>query len=92
MSTLNIQLLCRKSKKKSLNYRHLLPGTIINPQRLEPPMSRTIFYGPKDIRAIEVRLYLIQIVEINSHTYWQTVEIQISWLLQKPADLDLQYL
>ena len=24
MRTLNIQLLCRKSKKKSLNYRHLL--------------------------------------------------------------------
>ena len=25
MSTLNVQLLCRKSKKKSINYRHLLP-------------------------------------------------------------------
>ena len=61
MSALNIQLLCRKSKKKkkSLNYRHLLPdGTIINPQWLEPHMSRTIFYGPKDVRAIEVRLYV----------------------------------
>ena len=62
MSTLNIQLLCRKLKKKkkrkSLNYCHLLPdGTIINPQWLEPPMSRTIFYGPKDVQAIEVRLY-----------------------------------
>ena len=56
MSTHNIQLLYRKSKK-SLNYRHLLPnGAIINPQWLEPPMSRTIFYGPKDVRAIEVRL------------------------------------
>ena len=29
-----------------------------NPQWLEPPMSRTIFYGPKDVRAIEVRLYI----------------------------------
>ena len=33
--------------------------------------------------------YLIQIVDINSHTEWQTVQIQISWLLQKPTDLDL---
>ena len=36
--------------------------------------------------------YFIQIVDINSHTEWQTVQIQISWLLQKPADLDLQWL
>ena len=31
---------------------------MINPQWLELPMSRTIFYGPKDVRAIEVRLYV----------------------------------
>ena len=31
--------------------------------------------------------YLIQIVDINSHTEWQRVQIQISWLLQKPTDL-----
>ena len=36
--------------------------------------------------------YLIQIVDINSHTVWQTVQIQISWLLQKPTDLDLHCL
>ena len=30
---------------------------MINPHWLELPMSRTIFYGPKDVRAIEVRLY-----------------------------------
>ena len=33
--------------------------------------------------------YLIQIVDINSHTYWQTIQIQISWFLKKPTDLDL---
>ena len=33
--------------------------------------------------------YLIQIVDINSHTEWQTVQIQISWLL---TDLDLHCL
>ena len=36
--------------------------------------------------------YLIQIIDINSHTSWQTVQIQISWLLQKPTDLDLHCL
>ena len=33
-------------------------GTIINTQWLESSMSRIIFYGPKDVRAFEVRLYL----------------------------------
>ena len=33
---------------------------------------------------------LIWIVAINSHTWWQTVQIQISWL--KPTDLDLHCL
>ena len=36
--------------------------------------------------------YLIQIVDKNSHSDWQTVQIQISWLLQKPTDLDLHCL
>ena len=36
--------------------------------------------------------YLIQIVAIDLHTWWQTVQIQISWLLQKPTDLDLHCL
>ena len=30
---------------------------MINPQWLELPMSRTNFHGPKDVRAIEVRLF-----------------------------------
>ena len=36
--------------------------------------------------------YLIQIIDINSHTSWQIEQIQISWLLQKPTDLDLHCL
>ena len=32
---------------------------MINPQWLELPMSRTNFHGPKDVRAIEVRLYML---------------------------------
>ena len=34
------------------------PGAMINPQWLELPISKTNFHGPKDVRAIEVRLYL----------------------------------
>ena len=36
--------------------------------------------------------YLIQVVDTNSQTERQTVQIQISWLLQKPTDLDLHCL
>ena len=36
--------------------------------------------------------YLMRIVAINSHTQQQTVQIQISWLLQKPTDLNLHCL
>ena len=32
--------------------------------------------------------YVIQLVDTNLHSKWQTVQIQISWLLQKPTDLD----
>ena len=40
-------------------------GAMINPQWLELPMSRTNFHGPKDVRAIEVRLYLfVQLVPL----------------------------
>ena len=33
---------------------------MINPQWLELPISRTKFHGPKDVRVIEVRLYIYQ--------------------------------
>ena len=36
--------------------------------------------------------YLIQVVDTKSHIELQTVQIQISWLLQKPIDLDLHCL
>ena len=35
---------------------------------------------------------MIQVVDTTSNTEWQTVQIQISWLLQKPTDLDLHCL
>ena len=36
--------------------------------------------------------YLLQIVDINSHHLWQTVQIQIIWVLKKPTGLDLHCL
>ena len=47
---------------------------------------------PRPFLIVSQSDYLIQIVDINSHTEWQTVQIQISWLLQKPTDLDLHCL
>ena len=38
---------------------------MINPQWLELPMSRTNFHGPKDVRAIEVRLYYAMINDFD---------------------------
>ena len=66
MSTYNIQLLCRKSERfPKLSLFASLPCAMINPQWLEIPISRTNFHGPKDVRAIEVRLY---IYSFNAYT------------------------
>ena len=55
MSTLNIQLLCRRL----IDFTELAifdsrPGAMINLYWLELPMAGTFFHGPKDVRAIEV--------------------------------------
>ena len=48
---------------------------------------------PRPLLIFSQSEYLIGIVAINLHTSWQTVQIQISWLLlQKPSDLDLHCL
>ena len=36
--------------------------------------------------------YLIQVLDTSPHTECQTVQIQISWLLKKPTDLDVHCL
>ena len=57
-STFNIPLFYRRSKRlPKLSPFASWPGTIINPQWLELSMSRAIFHGPKDVRAIETLLY-----------------------------------
>ena len=49
-----------KIKKISLNYSPLAswPSARINPQWLELSVSRTNFHGSKEVRAIEIWLYL----------------------------------
>ena len=60
MSTLNIQPLCRNRKDfPELSLFASWTGAMISPQWLELPMSRRNFHGPKDVRAIEVRLYVV---------------------------------
>ena len=59
MSTLDIQLLYRRSIDfPELGIFASRTGTMINLHWLELPMARTIFHGPKGVRAIEVRLYV----------------------------------
>ena len=56
MSTLNIQLLCRRSTDfPELAIFASRPGAMINLHWLELPMDRTVFHGLKGVRAIEVR-------------------------------------
>ena len=47
---------------------------------------------PRPLLIFSQSVYLIQIVDTNSNTEWQTLQIQISWLLKKPIDLDLHCL
>ena len=59
MSLLNIQSLCRRSIDfPELEIFASRPGAMINLHWLELPIDRTIFCGPKGVRAIEVRLYI----------------------------------
>ena len=57
MRTHNIPSCWRKSKRYP--YYASWPGSIINLQWLELPLSRTNFHSPKGVRAIEVRLYIV---------------------------------
>ena len=43
---------------------------------------------PYPLLNVSISDYLIQGVDTNLHIEWQTVQIQISRLLQKPTDLD----
>ena len=63
MSTLNIQSLCKN--RKDFPKLSLFADAMINLQWLELPMSRTNFHCPKDVRAIEVRLYISIVVVIG---------------------------
>ena len=63
------------------NTRLLLALVLLNKLRCHAPL---LIFIQSD--------YLIQVVYTHSNTEWQTVQIQISWLLQKPTDMDLHCL
>ena len=78
MSTLNIQLLCRRSIDfPELEIFSSPPGTMINLHWLALPMARTLFHGPKGVPAIEVRLYMSTNREYPDQTAWMCVLIWI---------------
>ena len=58
---------------------------MINPQWLELPISRTIFYGPKDVRAIEVRLYF-DILEIKLRLCCSYETYATLWTISLPQN------
>ena len=79
MTILNIQLLCRRS----IDFPELAifasrPGAMINLHWLDLPMARTFFHGPKDVRAIEVRLYKYYINMIKTTHVHTMVFISLS--------------
>ena len=53
-------------------------------------MSQNFSSAAVVIGALRVNLQHGPVVSMHLHAEWKTVLIQISWLHQKPADLDLQ--
>ena len=74
-ASLNIRLTLKRCIKVIMSLKHMTDTE-------QMPQSRLIF-SQSD--------YLIQIIDTNSHTKLQTVQIKISWL-QKPTDPDLHCL
>ena len=70
---------------------------MIKPQWLELPMSRTNLYGPKDVRVIKVRLYILRIppgINRKWATTWENVpsescahwRFKLTWALCIPGN------
>ena len=58
MSALNMTIFYRRSKKpRKVSPFASLPDAMINPQVLELPMSKTNFYGPKDVQVIVYAMF-----------------------------------
>ena len=72
---------------------------MINPQWLKLPMPRTNFHGPKDVRAIEVRLYLAGLILLVSIRMRKLIKmilaVQELWLVSLTdhgrTDLQVDY-
>ena len=90
MKSQNRCLLWRHYKYKNT---HLINALCLSSgQKFANPCHAEEIMLPHPLLIFSQSDYLIQIVAINSHTEQQTVQIQISWLLQKPTDLDLHCL
>ena len=81
-----------KKKKKKKIKKHDIVRIVRVKTAIFNPCPTEYNKMPHPLLILSQSDYLIQIVHINSHTLWQTVQIQISWLLQKPTDLDLHCL
>ena len=66
--------------RKIIFWVHFLSGAMLTLVMLNKLRCHPHFY------------YLIPVVDTYSHTEWQTVQLQISWLIQKPTDLNLHCL
>ena len=74
---------------------HLLFSSIPHIWYVEVRISQSTSESPLDFERMS-QLYFVwnplYCCLSNSHSEWQTVQIQFSWLLQKPTDLDLHCL
>ena len=62
------------------------PGVMINPQLFKLPISRTNFHGPKDVRAIAVRLYVtFYLLSDSCHVFLVVVICCIHVLNRRPG-------
>ena len=53
---------------------------MITPQCLELPISRTHYHGPKDVRAIEIRKYVVGLQILNATRHPRHMEAAVNML------------
>ena len=53
---------------------------MITPQCLELPISRTHYHGPKDVRAIEIRKYVVGLQILNATSHPRHMEAAVNML------------
>ena len=82
MSTLNIPLFYRRSKRLPLLPFASWPGTMVHPQWLELPISQTNFHGSNDVGAISST---VVVLSCGAHHKWSLARtgcsiVSVAWL------------